>query len=35
VAYEAELVAQTDEGLWQFRLRPISSRGSGRLEDRR
>jgi hypothetical protein len=35
VAYEAELVARTDEGLWQFRLRPISSRVSRRLEHRR
>jgi hypothetical protein len=26
VAYEAELVAKTDEGLGQFRLRPVSSR---------
>jgi hypothetical protein len=26
VAYEAELVTKTDEGLGQFRLRPVSSR---------
>jgi hypothetical protein len=27
VAYEAELVARNEEGLRQFRLRPLSSRG--------
>ena len=32
VAYEAELVARTEEGLWQFRLRPMSSRGGQRME---
>jgi hypothetical protein len=35
VAYEAELVARTDEGLWQFRLRPVSSRGNRRVEGTR
>jgi len=31
VAYEAELVARTDQGLGQFRLRPVSSRGRTQL----
>jgi hypothetical protein len=32
VAYEAELVARTEEGLRQFRLRPVSSRGGRKPE---
>jgi hypothetical protein len=32
VAYEAELVTRTDEGLQQFRLRPVSTRTSRRAE---
>ena len=32
VAYEAELVASTDEGLRQFRLRPVSTRPTRRAE---
>jgi hypothetical protein len=32
VAYEAELVARTDEGLRQFRLRPVSARAECRTE---
>ncbi len=30
VAYEAELVTRTDEGLRQFRLRPVSTRPTRR-----
>ena len=32
VAYEAELVADTGEGLRQFRLRPVSARPARRVE---
>jgi hypothetical protein len=32
VAYQAEMVAQTEEGLQQFRLRPVSSRAGLRAE---
>jgi hypothetical protein len=32
VAYEAELVAGNEEGLRQFRLRPVSSRGARKPE---
>lgn len=32
VAYEAELVARTDEGLRLFRLRPVSARAECRTE---
>ena len=32
VAYEAELVARKDEGLRQFRLRPVSSQAGRRME---
>jgi hypothetical protein len=32
VAYQAELVASTDEGLRQFRLRPVSTRPGRRTE---
>ena len=32
VAYEAELVSSTERGHQQFRLRPISSRPSRRME---
>jgi hypothetical protein len=32
VAYEAELVASTDEGQRQFRLRPVSARPARRME---
>lgn len=32
VAYEAELVTRTDEGLQQFRLRPVSTRPARRVE---
>jgi hypothetical protein len=32
VAYEAELVASTDEGQRQFRLRPVSTRPARRME---
>jgi hypothetical protein len=32
VAYEAVLVARNDEGLRQFRLRPLSSRGGRKPE---
>ena len=32
VAYEAELVTRTDEGLRQFRLRPVSTRPARRTE---
>jgi hypothetical protein len=32
VAYEAELLARTDEGLRQFRLRPVSTRPTRRAE---
>jgi hypothetical protein len=35
VAYEAVLVARTEQGLRQFRLRPISSRPSRRAEPSR
>ncbi len=31
VAYEVELVASTDEGLRQFRLRPVSTRRERRM----
>jgi hypothetical protein len=31
VAYEAELIARTDQGVRQFRLRPVSSRNQKRL----
>ena len=31
VAYEAELIARTDLGVRQFRLRPVSSRNQKRL----
>jgi hypothetical protein len=32
VAYEAELVASTDEGQRQFRLRPVSTRPTRQME---
>jgi hypothetical protein len=32
VAYEAELVSSTERGQQQFRLRPISSRPSRRMQ---
>jgi hypothetical protein len=32
VAYEAELVARTDEGMRQFRLLPVSTRPARRAE---
>jgi hypothetical protein len=32
VAYETEMVARTDEGLRQFRLRPVSSQKARRTE---
>lgn len=32
VAYEAELVASTDDGQRQFRLRPVSTRPARRME---
>ena len=35
VAYEAVLVAKTQEGLQQFRLRPVSSRPGRRAEPSR
>jgi len=32
VAYEAELVTRTDQGLRQFRLRPVSTQTARRME---